>query len=72
MKSNAQIAVIGGGVKIALGYIPAAPAKAPAGYEVEILGERGRPALLAMQALHDPERADATIVTVLTRLGIPQ
>jgi dimethylglycine dehydrogenase len=39
---------------IALGYIPAALAAAPDGFEVEILGER-RPATLARAPLWDPE-----------------
>jgi dimethylglycine dehydrogenase len=41
------------GKSIALGYVPAALASAPSGFEIEILGERRR-AQIACQPLHDP------------------
>ena len=41
------------GKSIAIGYVPAAVASAPSGFEIEILGER-RPAMIAPKPLHDP------------------
>ena len=41
------------GKSIALGYVPAALASAPSGFEIEILGERRR-AQIALEPLHDP------------------